>query len=242
MAFRRAPSSHRHSQRRLIRKRKFKSRLERQANPYTADEAKREEHFEFYPEDYFRPLGWPEVFGVDRAGLPIEVDLGAGFGALSIGLAQMYPDRNILAVEREGDRVDLICRKAAVEHTENMRVLHLEASYTVEYVLPRDSVAVIHLLFPDPWPKARHHKRRIVTEGFLSAIWNALTPGGEFRFATDSADYLEWTNERLASSLASGVWQTMPYPPPEARPQTDFEKTWISLGRELNYLCLRKVM
>jgi tRNA (guanine-N7-)-methyltransferase len=169
------------------------------------------------------------------------VDLGAGFGAFSIGLAGMYPERNFLAVEREGDRVDLICRKAAADHRDNLRALHLEAGYTVEYLLPRDSVAVIHLLFPDPWPKIRHHKRRIVTEGFLSAIWNALAPGGEFRFATDSADYLEWAKERLASSLATGVWETMPYPPADQRPQTDFEKTWTTLGRELYYLCLRKV-
>ncbi len=169
------------------------------------------------------------------------MDLGAGFGAFSIGLAGMYPERNFLAVEREGDRVDLICRKAAADHRDNLRALHLEAGYTVEYLLPRDSVAVIHLLFPDPWPKIRHHKRRIVTEGFLSAIWNALAPGGEFRFATDSADYLEWAKERLASSLATGVWETMPYPPADQRPQTDFEKTWTTLGRELYYLCLRKV-
>lgn len=172
----------------------------------------------------------------------MEVDLGAGFGAFAVALAAQYPDRNVLAVEREGDRVDLICRKTAVAGVQNLKVLHLEAAYTVEYLLPPGTVSVVHLLFPDPWPKRAHHKRRIVTEGFLHSIWKALAPGGEFRFATDSADYMAWTQERLQPAFKRGDWELADYPQPPARPQTDFEKLWTEHGRDLNYLALRKLV
>ncbi|MGH7937910.1 MAG: tRNA (guanine(46)-N(7))-methyltransferase TrmB, partial [Bryobacteraceae bacterium] len=88
-------------------------------------------------------------------------------------------------------RVRSACGKAARAKLPNVRVLRIESSYAVEYLLPPASVAVGHLLFPDPWPKKRHHRRRIVTAGFIAAIHRVLKPRGRLRIATDQNDYFE---------------------------------------------------
>ncbi|MGH7936376.1 MAG: tRNA (guanine(46)-N(7))-methyltransferase TrmB, partial [Chthoniobacterales bacterium] len=130
---------------------------------------------ELIPENYFAPLNLAQVF--PRAA-PLEVDLGCGDGTFLVALAAKFPERNFLGVERLLGRVRSACGKAARAKLPNVRVLRIESSYAVEYLLPPASVAVGHLLFPDPWPKKRHHRRRIVTAGFIAAIHRVLKPRG----------------------------------------------------------------
>ncbi len=159
-------------------------------------------------------------------------------------LAESYPDHNILAVEREGDRVDHICRKCAQENRpDNIRVIHLESTYGVRYFLPADSVQVLHLTFPDPWPKKRHHKRRIMNLEFLEGVDRVLAPGGEFRFATDHEAYFGEVLEMLMHSKLTH-YESRPWPRENdpAYPMTDFEEIWQDQDRAMHYLVRRKTV
>jgi len=141
---------------------------------------------ELIPETYVAPLDLLAIFG--RAA-PLHVDLGCGDGLFLCELAQRYPGRNFLGVERLVGRVAKACRKA--DALDNVRILNVENSYAVRYLLPETSVETFYLLFPDPWPKRRHQRRRIVKVDFLDSIHRALANDGFFRIATDQLDYFE---------------------------------------------------
>jgi tRNA (guanine-N7-)-methyltransferase len=118
---------------------------------------------------------------------PLHVDLGCGEGSFLCALAQRLPNKNFLGVERLSNRVRAAARKAA--SLNNVRLLQMESSYAVRYLLLPGSVERFYLLFPDPWPKRRHHHRRIVTPGFLNGVHAALEENGVIYFATDDLDY-----------------------------------------------------
>jgi tRNA (guanine-N7-)-methyltransferase len=141
---------------------------------------------ELIPESYVAPLDLEKTFG--RVA-PFHVDLGCGDGSFLCALAQEAPERNFLGIERLLGRIRSATRKAA--KIGNVRLLRMESSYTVRYLLPAGSVETFYLLFPDPWPKRRHHRRRIVTPDFLSSIHTALKKNGIIYIATDHLDYLE---------------------------------------------------
>ena len=124
---------------------------------------------ELVPETYFAPLDLFAIFGRIA---PLHVDLGCGDGAFLSELARCHPDQSFLGIEKLVGRVAKASRKAAA--LENVRILKVESSYAVRYLLPESSVSVFYLLFPDPWPKRRHHRRRIVTTNFLDSIHRAL--------------------------------------------------------------------
>ena len=140
----------------------------------------------------------PAVYG-RRA--PLEVDLGCGDGSFLVASAESKPEHEFLGIERLAGRVGRACRNIERRRVTNARVLLVESSYAVEHLLPPASVEVFHLLFPDPWPKRRHWRRRVVTNDFLSAIHRALVPQGTLRIATDQMDYFQEI-ERLVSQFA----------------------------------------
>src|SRR5919106_5427460 len=125
-----------------------------------------------------------ELFGRNA---PLHVDLGFGDGSLLCEMAQQFPKRNFLGIERLTKRVEKVRRK--VEKVENVRVLRADTLFAVRYLLPESSVETFYLLFPDPWPKRRHQFRRIFTRDFLDAIAAALDKDGVLRVATDQLDY-----------------------------------------------------
>jgi len=189
----------------------------------------------FVPGDYFRRLEPGEIFD---DGAPLEIDLGCGDGSFLVDLARALPEYRFLGVERLLGRARKVCRKAVRAGLGNLRVLRLESRYTVEWLLPPASVRRLHLLCPDPWPKARHHKRRIIQPEFLSALARVLEPGGEFLFKSDDADYFEWTLECLATCP-----DLEPVPWPEDAffyPKTDFERQWLAEGRIIQRLRCRR--
>ncbi|MGI8431434.1 MAG: tRNA (guanosine(46)-N7)-methyltransferase TrmB [Chthoniobacterales bacterium] len=189
---------------------------------------------ELVPEDYFAPLDLAAIFP-RRA--PLELDLGCGDGAFLIALAARHPERNFLGIERLVGRIRSACGKAARGNLRNVRVLLIESAYAVEYLLPPASIDVVHLLFPDPWPKKRHHRRRIVTADFLAKVQRILAPGGRLRIATDQEDYFEAIRELVAATTFSAS-------PDDAGaefPRTTFEKHFVAAGEPIYRLGLRKV-
>ena len=128
-------------------------------------------------------------------------------------------------------RARKLCRRSHQAGLPNLKVLRLESLYTVEWLLPPQSISRIHLLFPDPWPKARHHKRRLVQAPFLKAAQTALIPGGEFLFRTDHAEYFEWAAEELEAFEGLEVIDWLPED--EFYAETDFQRQWAEVGRSV---------
>jgi tRNA (guanine-N7-)-methyltransferase len=149
---------------------------------------------EIVPANYFVPLDLKAVYGRNA---PIEVDLGCGDGSFLVEIAAANPATNFLGIERLLGRVRSAHRKIAERELTNARVLRVETSYAVSKMLPANSVARFHLMFPDPWPKRRHWRRRVVTDDFFAAIHHALVPHGVLRITTDQIDYFREI-ERLA--------------------------------------------
>jgi tRNA (guanine-N7-)-methyltransferase len=190
---------------------------------------------EFVPADYFRELGRAEI---RREGRPLEVDLGCGDGSFLLEMASRYPERDFLAVERLLGRVRKVCRKATRRRLENARVLRLESRYVVEWLLPEAAVSRLHLLCPDPWPKLRHHRRRLVQVEFLAAVRRALVPGGEFLFMTDHEEYFQWVEEKVADF---GGFERLEWAEDSFfYPKTDFQQLWESEGKSMWRLRCRK--
>lgn len=183
---------------------------------------------EFVPADYFRRLERSELRREDR---PLEIDLGCGDGSFLIEMARQFPERDFLGVERLLGRVRKVCRKINRQHLENARVLRLESRYTVEWLLPESSVSRLHLLCPDPWPKVRHSRRRLIQTHFLDAVWRALLPGGEFLFMTDHEEYFQWAMEKVAGF---GKFERLDWTEDSFfYPKTDFQQLWESEGKSI---------
>ncbi len=190
---------------------------------------------EFVPADYFQVLERGEIL---RDGRPLEVDLGCGDGSFLMDMAAEHPERDFLGVERLLGRVRKVCRKATRRRLENARVLRLESRYVVEWLLPEETVSRLHLLCPDPWPKVRHHRRRLAQVEFLAAVKRVLVPGGEFLFMTDHEEYFHWVEEKVAEfagfELLEWAEDSFFYP------KTDFQQQWESEGKSMWRLRCRK--
>ena len=190
--------------------------------------------FEFFPADYFAPLDLVQVF--PRPG-PLEIDIGCGDGAFLVALAERFPERNFLGLEKLAGRVRRGCKKAFRLGLSNVRFLRIESAYAIQYLLAPASVEVVHLLFPDPWPKSKHRRRRIVTPDFLALLHRVLVPDGRFRIATDQQNYFEAMRELISPATFVEIMR----PPEESFPVTTFEKHFLAEGAPIYRLELRKV-
>ncbi len=176
-------------------------------------------------------LDLDNIFG--RAA-PLHVDLGCGDGSFLCALAQRMPDKNFLGIERLLNRVRASARKAA--SLDNVRLLRMESFYAVRYLLRSKSVETFYLLFPDPWPKRRHHGRRIVTQEFLGSIQTALQENGCIYIATDDFDYFGKIKEMAESNSGFEIGDA-----DVELPQSKFERIFREKGAPVHLLTLRKI-
>jgi tRNA (guanine-N7-)-methyltransferase len=188
---------------------------------------------ELVPEMQVTPLDVTELFGRSA---PLHVDLGCGNGSFLCEMAQQFPKRNFLGIERLTKRVEKVRCKA--QKIENVRVLRADSLFAIRYLLLESSVETFYLLFPDPWPKRRHQFRRIFTRDFLDAVADALEKHGVLRVATDQLDYFHQI-ERV--SRAHRQFQVLPRSPDDAvLPVTKFEKKFREQDAPIYRLTLRK--
>ena len=196
---------------------------------------------------------WPR-FGIDFSPMPLDFDsifgrsaertleIGIGDGETLLALAALHPERDFLGVEVHRPGVGHCLLGIESGGLTNVRLIAHDAVEVLERQLPDRSLDEVLLYFPDPWPKKRHHKRRIVQPAFAELLASRLKPGGSFRLATDWAPYAEHMLEVLrASPSFTNASPTGDYVPrPASRPLTKFERRGERLGHEVFDLEFRR--
>jgi tRNA (guanine-N7-)-methyltransferase len=160
-------------------------------------------------------------------GVPLEVDVGAGKGRFLLARASANPGVGYLAIERLLGRVRKIDSKLVRNGLVNVRILRLEAFYALQFLLPPHRIRTVYIHFPDPWPKRRHHKRRLFSPEFLDMLHDRLEPGGTVQIATDHLDYFDSIRKAFARDARYREVTPIPRKPDE---QTDFELIFRSKG------------
>ena len=152
---------------------------------------------------------------------PIDLEIGSGKGTFLVRQAPQRPDIDYLGLEYAKAYWRHAADRARRHALSNVRLVHAEAGAFVRHYLPDASIHQVHVYFPDPWPKKRHHKRRLIQSAFLRDLWRVLAPpraadpeAGCVRLATDHADYFAWMEE--AAAAVSDVYDRLPFEPPEA--------------------------
>ena len=171
-------------------------------------------------------LDLPRLFD----GRPVVLEIGFGTGVTTAQMAIQEPDLGILAVDVHTPGVGDLVRRIHDEHISNVRVIAADAMHVLEHCLTSDSLAGVRSFFPDPWPKARHHKRRLVQADRASLIADRVHVGGTWDLATDWAPYAVHIAEVLA---ASTQWQGGRVQRPRWRPITKYESLGLEQAREI---------
>jgi len=158
---------------------------------------------------------------------PFEVELGSGDGSFLAQYAQRHPERNFLGIERLLGRLRKLDRKARRAGLTNLRGLRIESAYFLRYLLPPRSVSALHIYFPDPWPKRKHRKNRLVGEDFPEIAHSALADGGLVYLRTDDKDYFGQMTAVFGGNSGFAPAQT---PDELAAVSTDFERGFHARG------------
>jgi len=176
------------------------------------------------------PIDFDRVFG-RRA--PRVLEIGFGMGDTTAAIAQARPDEDFVGIEVHSPGVGSLLRSVAHFGLANVRVIQHDAVEIVETMIPAASLAGIHVFFPDPWPKKRHHKRRLLKAEFVHALALRLAPQGYLHVATDWEDYAQEILATLEAEplLANTVEQFAPRP--DYRPLTKFETRGLKLGHRV---------
>jgi tRNA (guanine-N7-)-methyltransferase len=170
---------------------------------------------------------------------PVILEIGSGMGETTVEIAQTNPLSDYIAIEVHGPGVGSLLKKIEALSLQNLRVIRHDAVAVLEHMIPDGSLAGLHLFFPDPWPKKRHHKRRLVQLPFVALAARKLAPGGYFHAATDWPEYATQMEEVLSSSSLF----KKDLNEKKGRPVTKFERRGIGLGhpvRDLLFLRRQK--
>jgi tRNA (guanine-N7-)-methyltransferase len=158
---------------------------------------------------------------------PLAVELGCGDASLLAEYARRNPDQNFIGVERLLGRIQKLDRKGRRAGLANLRGVRIESAYFMQYLLPPHAASALHIYFPDPWPKKKHRRHRLINEGFPALARVALVPGGVVYLRTDDTDYFGQMTEVFG---ASQEFQKVETPPELAEVLTDFEREFNAQG------------
>ena len=184
-------------------------------------------------------LDAPALFGDNR---DLILEIGFGNGDSLVQMAAAAPEAGYIGIEVHRPGVGHALLAAAAANLDNLRLIRHDAVAILRDHVADGTLARVQIYFPDPWPKARHHKRRIVQQPFTDLIWRKLRVGGEIHCATDWAAYAEWMRDVFAGDAK---WHNLGNadgyaPRPEWRPQTKFERRGERLGHGVWDLRYRK--
>ena len=158
---------------------------------------------------------------------PLEVELGCGDASFLVNYAQLQPERNFIGVERLLGRIRKLDRKGRRAGLTNLRGVRIESAYFLEYLVPARAVAALHIYFPDPWPKRKHWKNRLVNDRFPDVARQALAPRGTVYLRTDDADYF---GQMTGVFGAAAAFQPVETPVELSALPTDFERVFQIRG------------
>ena len=131
---------------------------------------------------------WSRIFGNEN---PLALEIGCGIGDFIAKTAADFPERNFIAIDYYNKGCDKTCRRLEKHGLTNVRVLRVEAREFITGQIPENSLCAVYVNCPDPWPKKRHRKRRLVNSAFVEFLKGYMMPGADFFFATDFEDYGE---------------------------------------------------
>lgn len=180
---------------------------------------------------------WLTLFGNDR---PVELEVGVGKGTFLLNRARAHADRNFFGIEWASEFYRYAVDRMERWHVSNVRLMRTDASYFIREVCPRSSLHVMHVYHPDPWPKRRHHKRRLFQPRFVDAAAMCLVPGGVLRVQTDHAEYFEWLCPLL---LGHPQLEPASFDLEDASGAigSNFETKYLREGRSIYRLAVRRV-
>jgi len=167
---------------------------------------------------------------------PLVLEIGSGMGETTVAIAKAHPEADFIAVEVHGPGVGSLLNAIEREQLGNVRVIRHDAVEVLQHMIGDESLAALHLFFPDPWPKKRHHKRRLVQPDTASLMARKLALGGVLHAATDWPDYADhmervFAAEPLLERAERGF---------TARPETKFASRGARLGHPIRDLCFRR--
>jgi tRNA (guanine-N7-)-methyltransferase len=178
-------------------------------------------------------LDYAPLFGNDN---PVTAEIGFGMGAATAEIAEQNPGMNYLAMEVHRPGIGRLLWEIENRGLTNIRIIEHDAVEILGGMIRDRSLAAFHVFFPDPWPKKRHHKRRLITRPFTETLAQKLRPGGYLYVVTDWAEYGDWA---LGELSATGGLRN-PYagfaPPQTWRPRTEFEAKGLAQHREIREL------
>ena len=193
------------------------------------------------------------VYGVPFAPAPIDLDrlfgraapkileIGFGMGETTAAIAREHPENDYLGIEVHTPGVGSLLKRIADLHLENVRIVQHDAVEVLEHMIAPAALAGVHVFFPDPWPKKRHHKRRLIQSAFVALLASRMKPGARVHTCTDWEEYARQMLEVLSAepalrNAASGYANR-----PQARPETKFERRGLALGHRVWDLVFRKI-
>ncbi|CAB1370589.1 tRNA (guanosine(46)-N7)-methyltransferase TrmB [Denitratisoma oestradiolicum] len=173
------------------------------------------------------PIDLAATFGREA---PKILEIGFGMGETTATIAAAHPENDYLGIEVHTPGVGALLKQIAQGELGNVRLIQHDAVEVVSHMIAPGALAGIHVFFPDPWPKKRHHKRRLIQPAFVHLLSQRLAPGGYFHCATDWEEYAQQmlevlSGEALLENTAPGF-----APRPEYRPLTKFEQRGLRLG------------
>jgi tRNA (guanine-N7-)-methyltransferase len=161
---------------------------------------------------------------------PKILEIGFGMGAATAQIAAANPDKDYLGIEVHTPGVGNLLKLMEEQELTNLRVIQHDAVEVLRHMITDASLDGVHIFFPDPWPKKRHHKRRLLQAEFVALLCSKLKPGGYLHFATDWEEYAQWTLEVLRAEPKFANTVADYAPRPEYRPLTKFEQRGLNLG------------
>jgi len=157
---------------------------------------------------------------------PLEVELGSGDGSFLIEHASTHPERNFIGIERLLGRLRKIEKRARKAKLGNLRGIRIESAYFLRYLLPRQCVSALHIYFPDPWPKRKHQRHRLINETFPELAQQVLVPAGRVYLRTDDRDSFA----QMERVFGTSPFRPVETPPELAAVRTDFEAAFNKRG------------
>ncbi|MBT5322730.1 MAG: tRNA (guanosine(46)-N7)-methyltransferase TrmB [Verrucomicrobiales bacterium] len=176
-------------------------------------------------ESVTEPLRLEELFPVTH---PAELEIGCGDGGFLLEWATRHPKKNFIGVERLLGRIRKLDKKGRRAELTNLHLLRFEARYLLQYLLPDHAFDAVHIYFPDPWPKDKHRRHRLIGEHFPELARRILLPNGIVHLRTDDPAYFEQMQESFLPAKYFSVTET---PVELANVTTEFERQWNEEGK-----------